>query len=66
MKIFKRLQLVNEMITQRVAYYNHGVNILRIFDVLPIFFHHSPQVKRSVSIRNKHDIYKLPQKLLRL
>ena len=52
MKIFKRLQLVNEMITQRVAYYNHGVNILRIFDVLPI--------------RNKHDIYKLPHKLLRL
>ena len=35
-------------------FYNHGHNILRLFDVLPNF--HSSQVKRSAIISNKHDI----------
>ena len=40
---------------------NPGHNILRLFNVLPIFF--SPQVKRSVIISNKHDIHELPREL---
>ena len=42
--------------------YNHGNNIVGLFDVLPNFL--SPQVKRSGIISNKQDLYKLPHKLL--
>ena len=39
----------------------HGHNILKLFDVLHIFF--SSQVKRSAIISNKHGIYELPHEL---
>ena len=35
--------------------HNHGYNILRCFDASTNFF--SPQVKRSMTISNKHGIY---------
>ena len=41
--------------------YNHGHNILRHLILYQIFF--SPQVKRSVIISNKRDIYELPHEL---
>ena len=42
---------------------NPGHNVFRHFDVLPIFFFFSPQVKRSVIISKKHGIYELPHEL---
>ena len=44
-----------------VLVYNPGRNILRLPDVLPVFF--LPQVKRCVIIRNKHGIYEKRQEL---
>ena len=41
--------------------YNHFQNILRLFDVLPIFL--SPEVKRCTIITYKHVIYKFPHDL---
>ena len=41
---------------------NHGLNILRLFDVLPNLA--SPQVKRSAIISNKHGIQELSHELL--
>ena len=41
--------------------YNHFDDILRLFDVLLIFF--SPQVKRCTIITCKHGIYELPHEL---
>ena len=41
--------------------YNHFHNIMRLFDVLPIFL--SPQVKRCPIITYKQGIYKLPHML---
>ena len=46
---------------RKEAVYNHGRNILRLFDTLQSFF--SPQVKRGVIISNKHSIYELPHEL---
>ena len=40
--------------------YNDGHNILRFYDTITIFFHHT---KRSVIISNKHGIYELPHEL---
>ena len=40
--------------------YNHGGNILRLFDTLRSF---QPQVKQSVIIGNKHGIYELSHEL---
>ena len=41
---------------------NLGLNILRLFDVLPNFL--SPQVKEIKIIGNENGIYKLPHDLL--
>ena len=57
---FHRIRL-NLYATQTWTSRNHGDNILRLFDTLPIFF--SPPVKRSVIISNKHGIYELPHEL---
>ena len=47
--------------TKIVNSYNHGHDILRLFDTLPNFF--SPRVKGSMHISNKHGIYELPHEL---
>ena len=45
-----------------IGTYNLGHNIVRLFDVLPNFLF-SPQVKRTVTVSNKHGIYELLHKL---
>ena len=44
-----------------VNIYSHFHDILRLFDVLPIFF--SPQVKRCEIVSYKHGIYELLHEL---
>ena len=48
-------------VTTGIGMYNHGQNILRLFNVLPNFPYTTS--KRSMIISNKHGMYELPQNL---
>ena len=51
----------NLLLQQDIEVYNHGNNIVGLFDVYQIF--RSPQVKRSTIISNKQGVYELPKEL---